>query len=210
MKRRTWIFIGILMTFALSLVLEKSRRLVFELADLVYFSPPTLDDALPRHFTAPVSLETNEFRLRPLMAADYRRDHEAVVVSRADLIGFMGRDDSWPEEDLSLLDNYLQLLRHQMEFSRRHTFTYTVESPDGNTTLGCVYIFPARNPDYTVEVLYWGRSGSTKKVFEEKLGTAIQNWIRREWPFAPNKVAFPGRTIQWSDYLETREKVVSN
>ncbi|WP_309663656.1 hypothetical protein [Tabrizicola sp.] len=145
---------------------------------------------IPADFTVPERLETVEFHLRPLTVHDLVRDYDAVMSSTAQLREQMGDSSSWPA-GLTLEDNLVDLGWHQREFSLRHSFAYTVISPDGERCLGCCYIYPASDPEFDVDARYWARQSRIGDPADVALGQAFRGWLAREWPF--RRVAFPGR-----------------
>ena len=145
---------------------------------------------VPADFTVPERLETPDFVLRPLTVHDLVRDFDAVMSSVAELRAMMPEGSSWPE-GLTLEDNLIDLGWHQREFRMRHSFAYTVVSPDGERCLGCCYIYPPSDPDFDVDAHYWARQSRIGDPADTALGKAFRGWLARDWPFA--RVAFPGR-----------------
>jgi hypothetical protein len=146
---------------------------------------------VPADFIVPERLETASFLLRPLTVHDVVRDFDAVMSSVAELKEVMGGGSSWPA-GLTLEKNLIDLGWHQKEFALRHSFAYTVVSPDGARCLGCCYIYPATDPDFDVDAVYWARQSRIGDAADVELGDAFRGWLARDWPF--RRVAFPGRT----------------
>ena len=149
-----------------------------------------------KHFTIPTGLALDAFRLRMLTVNDVVKDYDAVMVSRADIRGVFGPTDDWPEENLSLEQDLIDLGWHQKEFQRRSSFAYTVMSLDETRCLGYVYIYPSEREDFDAMVILWARTGSG---IDQALYTAVKTWLARDWPF--QRVAYPGRDIDWHDWL---------
>jgi hypothetical protein len=145
---------------------------------------------VPADFIVPERLDAVAFQLRPLTVHDLVRDYDAVMSSAAELKEQMGDGHTWPE-GLTLEENLIDLGWHQREFRLRHSFAYTVVSPDGERCLGCCYIYPSSDPAYDVDAHYWARQSRVGDVADVALGDAFRGWLARDWPF--RRVAFPGR-----------------
>jgi hypothetical protein len=145
---------------------------------------------VPADFVVPERLETDSFLLRPLTVHDVIRDFDAVMSSAAELKERMGDGSSWPE-GLTLEENLIDLGWHQREFTIRHSFAYTVVSPDGKRCLGCCYIYPASDPAFDAVALYWARQSRIGDPADTALGDAFRGWLARDWPF--KRIDFPGR-----------------
>lgn len=145
---------------------------------------------VPADFVVPERLATAGFVLRPLTVHDVIRDYDAVVSSAADLKGRMQNGSSWPD-GLTVEDNLIDLGWHQREFTIRHSFAYTVVSPDGERCLGCCYIYPASDPAFDAMAFYWARQSRIGDAADTALGDAFRGWLARDWPF--RRVDFPGR-----------------
>jgi len=91
-------------------------------------------------FRVPQRIEQPNYVLRPLTTADVAKDYEAVMSSKQSLRQIFGENDDWPGEHMTLQENQSDLQRHQTDFEQRRGFTYTVETPEGHSCLGCVYI----------------------------------------------------------------------
>jgi len=77
-----------------------------------------------------------------LTVNDVIKDYDAVMSSLNHLQGIFGPNSTWPEADLTLEQDLIDLGWHQKEFQIRSSFAYTVVSPDETRVLGCLYIFP--------------------------------------------------------------------
>ena len=148
-------------------------------------------------FVVPNGLETETFRLRMLSVHDLIKDYDAVMASREQIQGVFGPQSQWPTADLSLEQDLIDLGWHQKEFQNRTSFAYTVMSLDESRCLGCVYVYPTHSQTYDAQVILWARTikEEQKNSLEEKLLSAVKQWMREDWPFA--NVAFPGRDIAW-------------
>lgn len=144
---------------------------------------------LPEGFSVPSLLETEGFRVRPITIHDVVKDYEAVMTNREYLWGLFGESWGWPQEDLTLEQDLIDLGWHQKEAQLRLSFNYAVMSLDERRLLGCVYIDPPEDAGFDAEVSYWARRDGPE--LEEELGRVVRRWVSEEWPF--KRVAFPGR-----------------
>ena len=118
-------------------------------------------------FEVPEELVTKNFILRPLTINYLDRDYEAVMV-----------DLGW----------------HEREFSLRHSFAYTVLSPQNEEeVIGCCYIYPSDNHEFEVQAYYWIRQDLLSSGLETKLGNTFKAWLEKTWPF--KKIEFPRRDL---------------
>ncbi len=146
-------------------------------------------------FLVPQRIEQASFVLRPLTTADVEKDYEAVMSSKDSLRQIFRENGEWPAEHMTLQDNYRDLERHQTDFEQRQGFTYTVETPEGDTCLGCVYIYPCQRGDYDAQVYYWVRDSVKAHGVEAALDAFLRQWLREAWPF--EQPVFPGRDVAW-------------
>ncbi|MFH0854776.1 MAG: GNAT family N-acetyltransferase [bacterium] len=154
---------------------------------------------IPSNFNPPQTLETDEFRLRMLTVNDAVKDYDAVMTSVDHLKGVFGPNSSWPKDDLTFEQDLIDLGWHQKEFQELSSFAYTMMSLDESQCLGCVYVLPSDNEQYDAMVILWVRKNELSNGLDEKLLSAVQNWIAKEWLF--KNVAYPGRTIAWDKFL---------
>lgn len=143
---------------------------------------------VPDDFQVPAELLGDGFRLLPLgpehNVADYQAWTSSIDHIRA-TPGFAG--SRWPSEDLGLAQNLADLERHARDAADRTGFTYTVLSPDGDV-IGCVYIYPPRQPGHDAEVRSWVRA--SRAELDEPLWRAVSTWLAEDWPFRnPHYVA---------------------
>jgi hypothetical protein len=133
-------------------------------------------------FTVPLELIAPPFRLEPLGPQHNSVDYAAWTSSIEHIRvtpGFIGRD--WPDPGMSPEDNLGDLERHADDFARRAGFTYTViEIPSGET-IGCVYIYPARDEDHDARVESWVRGD--RATLDTALYEAVSTWLSAAWPF---------------------------
>lgn len=142
-------------------------------------------------FEIPKILETDKFRLKPLTVDDVDKDYEAVMSSVDHLKGFFGPNSKWPSPTLTKEEDLKDLKWHQKEFGKRLSFTYKVESLDGENYLGCVYIFPSRDKNFEADVFCWVRKSEFDKGLDPILFKVVKDWIKQKWPFS--SVRYPGR-----------------
>ena len=143
--------------------------------------PDRMEDPLvPDDFDAPRSLDGTGFRLEPLGPEHNERDHEAWMSSIEHIRstpGFPDRD--WPRP-MSLERNLEDLVRHARDFQERKGFTYTVL--DGEDVIGCVYIYPSKDPGHDAEVSSWVTE--RRADLDRVVWAAVTDWLRTAWPFA--------------------------
>jgi hypothetical protein len=146
---------------------------------------------VPLNFIVPEVLETDQFRLRMLMASDVDKDYEAVMSSIEHLQQEFSKGSGWPQNDLTWEQDLIDLEWHQSEFEKRSSFTYTVMNLDESVCLGCLYIFPSDSKEYDADVKMWVRKSEYDKGLDPVLFSTVKNWMKEKWPFT--KVQYPGR-----------------
>ncbi len=149
---------------------------------------------VPDDFSVPTILETQSFRLRPLMISDVVKDYDAVMTSVEHLHKQIPPEvfaAVWPSLTMTIEDDLADLGWHQVEFKNRTSFTYTVMNLEETLCLGCVYIFPPRFTDADAEVFLWVRKSELDRGLDEVLFSAVKQWIKSVWPF--ENVGFPFR-----------------
>lgn len=154
---------------------------------------------VPYDFVVPLLWDETRFKLRVLQEDYAELDYDAVMTSAEHIRGVFGPGNEWPSETMTIDQNRADLSKHRAEFEARQAFAYTVLSPEENTCLGCVYIYPAHRPDYDAAVFIWTRASEKLSGFDELLYDSMQKWIRERWPFIT--VAYPGRAIGWRDWI---------
>jgi hypothetical protein len=160
-----------------------------------------VSDFVPDGFVVPMGLATEQFRLEPLGPEHNERDYAAWMSSIEHIRatpGFAGRN--WPDPEMSLEQNLGDLERHAEDFARREGFTYTVlagdpgdpgdqgnqgeqgdQADEGNEVVGCVYIYPSREPGYDAQVRSWVRAADGE--LDGPLRRAVGHWLDTAWPF---------------------------
>jgi hypothetical protein len=155
---------------------------------------------VPEDFAVPESLSTDRYRLEVLRPSVAELDYDAVMSSRERLRQVFAEDDDWPADDMTLEFNIGDLERHEAEFRAREAFAYTVLSPDGESCMGCVYLYPSSVADYDCEVYLWVRESEVD--LDGHLYAAVRSWLKTDWPF--ENPAFPGREIAWDRWEGTQ------
>ncbi|NYE19062.1 N-acetyltransferase [Microbacterium immunditiarum] len=154
---------------------------------------PFLDPNKP----VPEGFRTADFVLRPILASDVERDHAAVMETRDELR--LWEQTSWPEDDFTVDANRADLEDLERRHLERRAFTYTVLDPEGDESLGCVYIFPIdatfltkaevarvgddRWEDLDAVVYFWVRTSRSASGMDADLVAALRGWLAREWGF---------------------------
>ena len=144
---------------------------------------------VPKDFIVPEEFKDSEFTLKPLTIRNVIKDYDAVMSSVGHLKGLMD-DSGWPDR-LTIEENLVDLGWHQREFTERHSFAYTVLSPNDHGCIGCCYIYPSEKKEFEVQAFYWIRQDMLSDGLEERLGEVFKEWLRKEWPF--KSIEFPGR-----------------
>lgn len=153
---------------------------------------------IPDEFNVPTVFENDHFRLRTLTVNDVVKDYDAVMSSLDHLQGVFGPNSTWPQADLSLEQDLIDLGWHQKEFQKRSSFAYTVVSLDEERVLGCVYIYPTTHRNFDASVFLWVRADVVDDGYDAILYKTVTEWIEADWPFS--NAAFPGRDIAWEDW----------
>ena len=146
---------------------------------------------LPTEFTIPAVVQTERFRMRSITIHDAFKDYDAVMSSRAHLWRRFGAIWGWPEADLTIEQNIIDLAWHQKEFQLRSSFDYAVMSLDERRLLGCVYIDPPDASGTDADVWFWARQSELSTGLEEQLGEFVASWLASAWPL--KKVTLNGQ-----------------
>jgi hypothetical protein len=134
---------------------------------------------VPDDFVVPIELVEPQFRLEPLGPQHNVADHAAWTGS-IEHIRATGGFTSWPPLDgMSLEENLGDLERHAADFLARTGFTYTVLDPETSDVIGCVYIYPTKDPEYDVSLRTWVREDHA--ALDEPLHQTVATWIST-WP----------------------------
>ena len=134
---------------------------------------------VPEDFEVPLGLVTDDFRLEPLGPEHNERDHEAWMSSIDHIWSTPGfPDGTWPTA-MTLERNLEDLVRHRGDFDARKGFTYSVL--DGDEIIGCLYIYPSKEPAYDAEVSSWVRV--SRAELDVPLWRTVTAWLETDWPF---------------------------
>ena len=155
---------------------------------------------LPSDFKIPVSFENEQFRIRKLTVNDVVKDYAAVMTSLPHLQS-MFPHWSWPDSNLTLDQDLVDLGWHQKEFQLNRSFAYAVVSLDENQVLGGLHVVPSGKKNFDSEIYMWLRSSIHNKKNDDLLFASVKQWISANWPF--KRVAYPGREINWDDWLKS-------
>ena len=137
---------------------------------------------VPDDFVPPAGLAVGEYRLEPLGPEHTDSDYAAWTSSIDHILATPGYDgSSWPHE-MTLAENRRDLEEHAADFAARTGFTYTVLAPDGQTVIGCVYIYPSKKPGIDASIRSWVRAADA--TLDPALYRAVSDWLAADWPFA--------------------------
>jgi RimJ/RimL family protein N-acetyltransferase len=144
---------------------------------------------VPDGFVPPAGLAGEGFLLEPLGPQHNDSDYDAWTSSMEHIHGTPGfPEGSWPKP-MTLDENRGDLQRHQRDFQQRRGFTYTVLDPGSRSVIGCLYIYPSKQPLHDADVRLWVRA--THAQLDQPLWRAVWEWLDRDWPF--RSVSSPGR-----------------
>jgi hypothetical protein len=152
---------------------------------------------IPLSHPIPDGIEHARFRMRILRVDDVVADYDAVMSSAERLrerFPYWG----WPDPDMSLTDDLVDLGWHQKEAQLRRSFNYAVLTTDERRLLGCVYVDPPEKQGANAEVCLWVRADEEDGDLERVLEAAVREWLDAEWPF--ETIRWPGREISWEEW----------
>jgi hypothetical protein len=152
---------------------------------------------IPDNFI-PLNYNGLQFKFRKLQATDAEVDFEKVMTS-IDII-HKTRGGAWPQNDLNLEENRIDLSWHQREFENNSSFAYVIESESTGDYIGCFYIYPmgfrahilSENQNYDGDISFW----ITQNAFDEGLYKFIYLEIL---DFVATKYSF--LKLYWSNIL---------
>jgi hypothetical protein len=141
------------------------------------------DQFVPDDFDPPTRLATDRFVLEPLGPQHNHADLAAWSSSIDHIRATPGYPDgNWPPiEGMTPERNLADLVRHAGHFAERKGFTFTVLDPADDDVIGCVYIYPVKDPAYDVGVQSWVRADHAD--LDTPLADAVAEWIARDWPW---------------------------
>jgi hypothetical protein len=133
---------------------------------------------VPTDFEVPLTFNGPGFHLEPLGPVHNERDHEAWMTSIEHIRATPGMERrDWPAP-MTLAENLTDLEMHAKEFADRGSFTYS--ALDGDTVIGCVYIYPGRD-DHDADVRSWVRY--SRSDMDLVVWQALSEWLDEKWPF---------------------------
>ncbi|CAM3335298.1 N-acetyltransferase [Occultella aeris] len=143
----------------------------------------------------PEGLTTDEFVLRPIVAADAELDYAAVMESRDYLRAW--EQSTWPADDFTVEANREDLVGLEERHADGRAFTYTVMDPAGTECLGCVYLMATdgrsftgaritavgdqRWDEYEAAVYFWVRRSRLATETDRTLLGALRAWLAQDW-----------------------------
>jgi hypothetical protein len=137
---------------------------------------------VPPSFEVPLEYAWSEFHLEPLGEQHNERDHDAWMSSIEHIRstpGFSPQEEpNWPVA-MTLERNLEDLVRHAKDFRERKGFTYSIL--DGDDVIGCVYIYPSRQPGHDAAISSWVRESRAES--DTAVREALARWIDEVWPF---------------------------
>lgn len=153
---------------------------------------------VPPDLQVPVTVEGDGFVVRPLHVSDAVIDYDAVMTSIDTIRDSYWRAPGWPADDLSLMQNLIDLAWHTKERQFKTSFAYIPVNLDGTVELGCIYIDPSAKEGFDADIQMWVRSSEATSGLDERLYRTVRDWVQRDWPF--ERVAYPGREISREEW----------
>jgi hypothetical protein len=153
---------------------------------------------VPPDFMVPETFEGDGFTIRPLHIGDFLIDYDAVMTSIPTIRDSYWRAPGWPQDDLTLFQNTIDLGWHTKERQFRTSFAYIPVSPDGQVELGCIYLDPSAKEGFDANLQFWVRHSESETGLDQRLERTIRDWLDRDWPF--KRVAYPGRDISREEW----------
>jgi hypothetical protein len=170
--------------------------------------PKLVDDG----FEVPQRVVTDAFVVAPLTWAGFPLDYECYMSSVEYLQRTYNVDDPdvtvdglrWPA-GTTLKMAFLDAAHCERERHNRSSFAYVVLELSETRQLGCVYVFPSKKEPFDAECRMWVRQDAAANL-DATLYAWFRAWVSHAWPFAADRVAWPGREISWSDWAATPER----
>ena len=143
---------------------------------------------VPQDFEPPERYEHPDFVMRKLTARDVELDY-AAVMSSIDII-HQTRSEGFPDPELTLEEDRIDLSWHQREFEMKTSFAFTLMNHEETECLGCVYFYPPSKPWITapegtdVVINFW----VTQKAYDQGLYSKVWSFLKKitlsgEWPW---------------------------
>ena len=186
---------------------KRNRLLAFLTAAALGFSAGAWGAPfVPESFTVPVSAEGEGFRLVPLGPAVTEIDYRAYMSSIEHLQTTFTHSTQWPKADLGPEDAAADMAQEAALFESRRAFAYAVLTPDGQRERGCIYIRPSLKVGFDAVVRLWVTEAEYKAGFDSALERWTRTWVRDQWPFEADRVAWPDRGLPWNTWQALEEK----
>lgn len=159
---------------------------------------------VPEGFKAPYQVKHSKFTLRKLTVDEVEKDYEAVMSSRESLRQVFCVNDEWPSDDMTIEENYSDLLEHQEEFDKNIGFAYTVVTPDDSRCIGCIYIYPFSHGVYDCRIFYWLVDEIADRL-NAQFRFFLDKWVPEAFGF--ENPVFPGRDMSHPEWNKTVEEL---
>lgn len=142
---------------------------------------------VPDGFVAPPRIRFGDLVATAISRHDLA-DDVAGINANLDLIANT-RGGGWPAGPVTLEENYVDLVWHELEFRENYSYTYVLRRSDG-TYLGCAYLYPIGrrvpirdHPDADVDVSWWVTEPAHTAGLNATTHRALQHWVMSEFPF---------------------------
>ncbi|MDL4820466.1 GNAT family N-acetyltransferase [Actinomadura opuntiae] len=146
---------------------------------------------LPEDFVVPTLVAGPRFQIRPITVHDVVKDYGAVIGSLDRLAGRFGPEWGWPDREFTFEQALVDVAWLQKEGQLRRSFSYVVNTPDGERQLGRIHVAPSDDPGVDAVVVFWVRADEEDTALEKDLEDFVREWVTTAWPF--EVVRFPGR-----------------
>ena len=167
--------------------------------------PTKADPFVPPDAVIPEVFDSDRFRLEALSITHTVRDYESVMSSVDHLRDCYWNALGWPSDDLSFLQDFIDLSWHTNERALRKSYAFAVLTVDSSVQTGCLYIDPCSTPRIDATVTMWVRESELATGLDAALYRDVRAWIAADWPF--ETVAYPEREYTfdgWSAILDQR------
>ena len=159
---------------------------------------------VPEGFKAPYQVKDSNFTIRKLTVDEVEKDYVAVMSSRESLRQVFSVDDDWPSDDMTIEENYDDLLKHQEQFDNNQGFADTVVTPDDSRCIGCLYIYPFSHGVYDCRIFYWLVDERADQLDTQFKGF-LDEWIPDTFGF--KNPVFPGRDMSHQEWNKTVKEI---
>jgi len=143
-------------------------------------------------FAPPLQAHVAGHRIVPLTEAHVDIDVVAINSSLETIRALRG--GTWPPGPISAEDDRSDLIVHRQEFEQRGSFAYIVLSDDGQTSAGCIYVYPPNHPfddsdksgmpeNADAAISCWVTQAAYDRGLYPVIYRFIEEWLRTDWPF---------------------------